>query len=358
LDQKEYDLTVSLHRSPSFLLVGLGSIGKTHLKYILGNSGNIVVIDPNVDVLRYLELQNLTSSIKYFSSFESYQHEESPEIAVIANWGPDHFSTIQKLRKLGVKLLMVEKPLVSKLQDLEELKKAISNGDLKIITNMPISQGPLAMRVQELQLNKKLGKVQTILVSGGAKCLVTNGVHYIGLASKIFQSWPLSVVSSIESHTINPRSIDFVFAEGNSTWQYGNGKNLSVSFSNNSHVQLSINIICEYGKIVIEEDLATVYCISETDHKKIDQPTRTFYAREILETFKPYHYASGLDGMGYLYDRIQSSDPDVWNDFEHGFRATEAVIGMLISSETCSKVELPIRPEIKEKYNSRDWNIS
>lgn len=346
------------HRNPSFILVGLGSIGKTHLKYILGISRSIVVIDPNVEVLRYLEQENLSSRIMYFSSLESYRLEEIPEIAVIANWGPDHFATIQKLVALGVKKLLVEKPLVSKLQDLENLKNAISICDLKVMTNMPISEGPLPMQVQALQLDEKLGKVQTILVSGGAKCLVTNGVHYVGLASKIFQTSPLSVISSIENHSINPRSTDFVFVEGNSNWQYGNGKYLSISFSNNSHVQLSINIICEFGKIVIEDDLATVFCISDADREKIDKPSRTFYAREILETFEPYHFTNGLDGLGYFYERIQSLDPSVWDDFNHGFSSTEAVIGMLISSETRSKVELPIRPKLREEFHSREWNIS
>jgi predicted dehydrogenase len=358
LAQEGYDLTVNLRINPSFVLIGLGSIGKTHLKYILANSCNVVVIDPDPSVMRYLESQNLTSKVESFSSLESYQPKEKPEIAVIANWGPDHFPAIQKLKILGATHLLVEKPLASKLQDLEELKKIHSHGDLKVITNMPISQGPLPKRVQELQMNKKLGKVQTILVAGGAKCLVTNGVHYVGLASKIFQSSPLSVVSSLENHPINPRSASFVFAEGNSNWQYGNGKYLSISFSNNSHVQLSINIICEYGKIIIEEDLATVFCIPETDLEKIDKPTRTFYASEVLETFEPYHYDGGLDGLGYLYERIRSLDPSVWDDFDHGFSSTEAVIGMLISNETSSKVELPIRPEIRKTFDDREWSIS
>ena len=349
---------MTLQRSPSFLLIGLGSIGKTHLRHILGYSGGVSVIDPNSDVFKYLQVQNLTSRVEYFSNFESYKPSESPEIGIVANWGPDHFAAIKDLIKLGVKKLLIEKPLVSKLEDLYELKDLVSDIDVKIISNMPLSQGPLANTVQQLQLNKKLGEVQTILVSGGAKCLVTNGIHYIGLASRIFQSFPVKVLSSIENHPINPRSKGFVFAEGNSHWNYGNGKNLLISFSNNSHVQLTISIIFQFGKMVIEEDLATVFCISEADREKIDKPVRTFYAREILETFEPYHFSNGLDGLGNLYAQIHSSDDGCWKDFEHGFKATEAVIGMLISSETCSKVDLPFAPHIKGKYFCREWNIS
>ena len=344
--------------NPTCLIVGLGSIGKTHLKQILKFAGKIVVVDPNPQTLDYIQAIESPFPIEYYRDIELVSRDEVIEFAVIANWGPDHFSLIQKVKKLGVRHLLVEKPLVSKLDDLEELNKLTLNGELKIITNMPISEGPLASRVLNLQLDKKLGQVQTILVSGGAKCLVTNGIHYIGLASKIFQSHPVSVFSSIENHSINPRSVDFVFAEGNSNWNYGNGKNLSISFSNNSHVQLSISIICEYGKIIIEEDLATVYCISDDDHEKIDKPSRTFYPREILDSFEPYHFPNGLDGLGTLYVQIQNLDEDVWDNFKDGYRATEAIIGMLISSEICSKVDLPIRPGIKERYSSREWNIS
>jgi predicted dehydrogenase len=349
---------MTLQRSPNFLLIGLGSIGKSHLSHILSYSGGVSVIDPNSEVFKYLQVQNLTSRVEYFSNFENYKPSESPEIGIVANWGPDHFAAIKDLIKLGVKKLLIEKPLVSKLEDLYELKDLVSDNDVKIITNMPLSQGPLANTVHGLQLNKNLGDVQTILVSGGAKCLVTNGIHYIGLASKIFQSFPVNVFSSIENHPINPRSKDFVFAEGNSNWNYGNGKNLLISFSNNSHVQLAIEIIFQFGKMVIEEDSATVFCISEADREKIDKPVRTFYAREILETFEPYHFSNGLDGLGNLYAQIYSSDDGCWKDFEHGFKATEAVIGMLISSETFSKVDLPLVPKVKEKYLSREWNIS
>ena len=349
---------MTLQSSPSFLLIGLGSIGKTHLRNILGYSGGVSVIDPNPDVFRYLQEQNLTSRVEYYSNFENYKPTENPEIGIVANWGPDHFSAIKNLIALGVKKLLIEKPLVSKLEDLDELKELVLDSDLKIITNMPLSQGPLVNTVQELQLNKNLGEVQSILISGGAKCLVTNGIHYIGLSSKIFQSFPVNVVSSIQSHPINPRSKDFVFAEGNSFWNYGNGKNLSMTFSNNSHIQITISIIFQFGKMVIEENLATVFCISDTDREKIDKPVRTFYAREILDTFEPYHFPNGLDGLDELYAKIHSSDHGCWEDFEHGYKVTEAVIGMLISSETCSKVDLPLVAKVKEKYHSKEWNIS
>ena len=344
--------------NPTCLIVGLGSIGKTHLKYILKFAGKIVVVDPKPQTLDYIQAIESPVPMEWYRSIELVPKGELIEFAVISNWGPDHFSLIQEVAKLGVKYFLVEKPLVSKLHDLEELKRASLKGELKIITNMPISQGPLASRVLSLQLKGKLGQVQTILVSGGAKCLVTNGIHYIGLASKIFQSHPVNVVSSIENHSINPRSVNYVFAEGNSNWSYGNGKNLSISFSNNSHIQLSISIICKYGKIIIEENLATVFCISEEDHKKIDKPTRTFYPREIIDTFDPYHFLNGLDGLGSLYAQIQFLEEDVWDNSEDGYRATEAIIGMLISSETCSKVDLPLVPKVKEKYLSREWNIS
>jgi predicted dehydrogenase len=349
---------VNSFKSSSFILIGLGSIGKTHSKYILRNSRSVIVIDPNMEVLNYLKREDLSTSVVYFSSLESYRDEEIPEIAVIANWGPDHFSTIQKLVALGVKKMLVEKPLVSKLQDLEYLKKAISIGDLKIITNMPMSMGPLVEKIHKLQLNERLGEVQSITVTGGAKCLVTNGIHYIGLAAKVFKSDPVDVFSHLENSPINPRSKEFLFTEGTSSWYYGNGKNLTISFSNKSHTQLSMIMICEYGKIVIEDHLATVFIISTEKRGEIDKPARTMYPKEVLEEFEPYYFPSGLDGMGEFYSKIDSSDTKIWDDFKHGYMATEAVIGMLISSETKKLVELPLKSEVKGLYSLREWNIS
>lgn len=342
----------------SYVIFGLGSIGKVHLSHILKNFNRAVVIDPDDGVRQYLKECNIDSRVDYFLSLESSQILEAPDIAVISNWGPDHFTTIQKCVDLGIKQIIVEKPLVSKLQDLEVLSNYVSSGKCKVVTNMPISQGPLPKLIQNAQHNEDLGPVQMILVSGGAKCLVTNGIHYVGLAMDIFGTFPENVFSSIASESVNPRSKEFMFVEGTSTWNFGSGKNLSISFTNRSHVQLCIEIFFTYGKMVIEGDKATTYSISGKDKMKIDKPSRTFYASEILGTFNPYRNMEGLDGMGVMYQKIQSEDPEFWNNFAQGSKATEAIIAMLISSEANTKIHLPLKKEIKSHFFTRDWQIS
>ncbi len=341
-----------------FIVVGLGSIGKVHLSKVVSRSEKVIVIDRNLEILNFLKSNPLYKKVVFHAQLESVQEPLESYTGIIANWGPDHFSILEELHRRGVRHFVVEKPLVSKLSDLYSLSQLVKNRALKVITNLPISFGPLPSLVSSYEANEKIGKVKSIVVSGGAKCLVTNGIHYVSLASKIFNSNPESVVSLLDNQPYNPRSQQFLFMGGVSIWEFSEHRHLTVSFSNDSHVQLVITVIHEFGKIVIEGDIGTVYYITENERAKIDKPSRTFYARQVLETFTPYRFEGGSDGMDEIYKALEMSNGPTGDDFEDGFNATEAVIGMLISSEMKALVELPLQSEVKDKYNSREWNIS
>jgi predicted dehydrogenase len=91
------------------LIVGLGSIGKRHLRVARE-------LLPNADI-RVLRHQ-LTNEIPEYSNGCFFDIKEAinflPQIAVIANPAPFHITAAQALSKHGIHLL-VEKPLSSSL---------------------------------------------------------------------------------------------------------------------------------------------------------------------------------------------------------------------------------------------------
>ena len=339
-----------------FLIVGLGSIGSTHLKYVMKTTNKFAIVDPNLESHKLVADPMLEASRECYLNIDDIPPGHSFDIAIISNWGPDHYQSILQLKLRGIKKFIVEKPLVSKLDDLNKLRKMVKNQEIQIVVNMPLSISQLSSKLVELSDNEYLGDIHNVVVTGGAKCLVTNGIHYVGLASKIFQTTPTQVIASINTNPINPRSAKFLFAEGTATWHFSDEKWLSVSFSNNSHLQVCIEIVYTFGRVLIDGDLARVYVIENEKRSKIDKPARTFYAKENILNFNPFYDERGLDGMGNLYDKLHESL--IWEDFEHGAGAAESIIGMLIASKIRKHIKLPLTQEMAAEHQETEWNIS
>ena len=75
------------------ILLGLGSIGKVHLKELIRHFDNILIVDPKAETLDVSSFKTGPSSIKLLSSLSEFEFQFLPKFAVIANWGPDHFES-------------------------------------------------------------------------------------------------------------------------------------------------------------------------------------------------------------------------------------------------------------------------
>ena len=340
----------------SILIIGLGSIGKTHLIFALKNFGEIFIVDPSEQVMRYVHNHVESDRMKYFAKLEALPHGDIFDLTVIANWGPDHASTLRNLLALGNRNYIVEKPLTSRIADLLEMKNFVNNQEVKIACNLTWSYSHFFEKIEEIGKRHELGKVQNILVSGGAKCLVTNGIHYVGLALQIFGESPEEVIALTHNSEINPRSPKLLFLDGSSTWGFSENRYLNISFSNNSHLQLSAVLNYPTARLVIEGNHATLYQISKDVISKMDKPTRTFLATEKTNEFNAFIDNDGNDGTSNIYKNFLNGDG--WDDFKHGEQATEAIFGMLISNQTGTKISLPLNRENITTYQNHEWNIS
>jgi predicted dehydrogenase len=112
------------------LIVGLGSIGRRHLRLIRDQIPNARIFS-----LRHSE-EKLSEEIpgieKSFFKIEDAILEK-PDIAIIANPAPFHISTAKKLAKAGIHLL-VEKPISHNLEGVEDLIEACRLKNIKLMT--------------------------------------------------------------------------------------------------------------------------------------------------------------------------------------------------------------------------------
>lgn len=87
------------------LVVGAGSVGQHHVTRCIRRYGRTVVVEPHAAAKERVKSLHGSDAIVVASIQEASLALPSPEncVAVVANWGPDHFSTVEQLVDLGVR---------------------------------------------------------------------------------------------------------------------------------------------------------------------------------------------------------------------------------------------------------------
>jgi predicted dehydrogenase len=337
------------------VLVGLGSIGKSHLKYLNKHFRTIHIIDTNSNVFKEQKL-DLSKSIKHTSLNQFLDESVVPELSVISNWGPDHFNYFETLEKLGCTKFIIEKPLVSGLEDLEKMKNLKSKKNLDIFMNTPWVYSPIKARLREIQRDFKLGKICNLNVGGGAKCLVTNGIHYLALTIHLLEENPKFVWGKCKSSDINPRSQNFLFLEGTFNFEFGGMKFLNLNFSNSSRIQAQLSIIFENGIGVLDGDNLKIIRNRPIDNIVDESPTKTYYPSEVVFEGNPFIDENGNDGIHKIYENILNLING--DGFDNAYITMKAIFLSLVSNE---KNSMPFNFEdykIESALSAKNWMIS
>ena len=138
------------------LIVGLGSIGKRHLRLARG-------LMPNADI-RVLRHQSNNEEHEYSNgSFNNLDEAVAfkPQIAVIASPASFHVSTSQSLADDGVHLL-VEKPLSSSLSGVARLLETCRDKNLVLLTGYNLRFLPSLQRYRDLLDERIIGNIFSV----------------------------------------------------------------------------------------------------------------------------------------------------------------------------------------------------
>ena len=138
------------------LIVGLGSIGKRHLRII-----RELLPLAEIRVLRHEQGMPVPEGAQgIFSSIEEALHFK-PEVAVLANPAPFHLRIAKPLVELGVHLL-IEKPLSINSNGIEELIKIAQRTGSKVLVGYNLRYLDSLQHFRNLILEKKCGRVLSV----------------------------------------------------------------------------------------------------------------------------------------------------------------------------------------------------
>ena len=131
-----------------FLLIGYGSIGKRHFEKIIPLAETIYIVDP----LKPQENFSDSAKFNWIDNISKVpnQYFLEDDIAIVANWGPDHFSTVKKLIEINCKKIVLEKPMVCSIKELERLSNLVVNANIDLVVNQGWHHSNLASRINNL----------------------------------------------------------------------------------------------------------------------------------------------------------------------------------------------------------------
>ena len=241
------------------LLIGLGSAGKRHLEAASNLGYRVVGVDPkpSYDLNREFKAIELHPELRGLTG-------RNFDYCVIANWGPDHVTTLREVHELGLSSkFVIEKPLCGSFKDLRELQRLVSTNAIEFILSFPRRYGNFMQYVEEATN----GESSSISVWGGAQCVSTIGSHWLDVAIGVF-GYPNSVMANLSSSPINPRSADLDFFEGTASYQFSGGRKLDLSFDNKSWVSATARFLFRNGILEIKE--GSEFFVEELDKDLIE----------------------------------------------------------------------------------------
>ena len=277
-------------------------------------------------------------------------------MAVIATWGPSHAAVFGDLVHRGVRHILCEKPLANSVEAGREMLSVAEKLGVAVGVHHWMRYSSFVSGLNLLAKDLGFGEPYTVSVQGGARGLVTNGIHYIDLASELFGRGPESVVSSAVGERINPRSTELMFYGDTAAWHFGDGREAAICFSNRSSVYGSVVIYYRDALFEVSANFEVVALRRVAEEvRKFPAVTRTGGASEVAFKGTVPGFRSIEESTPLLLDEIESGAVRVFPPVL-ALEAVSACIGALAAGRDGRVVRLPIDPA--SGMGRTSWPIS
>ena len=339
------------------ILVGAGSVGKRHAAVMAARYRQIVVIDVSSSAREWASTElagNVTACPSLSEVRDVLTQFGSNTTAVIANWGPSHFATFKDLVKLGVRRIFCEKPLAVSLKQIDEIRRMCKSEKIALTAGLHLRYRGITEFVRRMTLTELGGLPTTMVVDGGARCLATNGSHWLDLAIHIFGCEPIAVLSSMNSAPINPRSKQLAYWGGTATWQFENDQRLTITYDNQSSVHEEIRLYAPTGVIEINSDFAVRAFQRNLDEVRADP--RVVRVGQVRRDAPIAEYVPDLESvLSQQLDEIDGVRPIQYGS-EQVLTSAAALVSAFESHRWGERVVLPPTADLIDR--SIEWNIS
>jgi len=335
------------------VVVGVGSIGIKHALFLKQYSKNLILVDPILKSTERADKYSEFDKVLKLTSIQNLGLEfKKGDLAVISNWGPDHYKTLISLVSKGLKDFVLEKPCADSLLEIEKIWKVARKHNLRVAVNQGWYYDKLGLKINKIGKKLGLGEVKAIFVSGGARCISTAGSHWISLANQIFMNNPKFIFSSAKNDSINPRSKKLSYYEGVYSFNYANDKRLAICLTNSSSVEGRVEIYWRDAIGILQSEKLRIY--SRGDFPNQIKITKYGPASKLI-------YSEPLNDQKQsflnLYRSFKIFKKDAFfTDLKNHLNVTRSILFALISSETGVRLNFHKKPD--KGFHDRKFKIS
>ena len=339
------------------VIIGYGSIGKKHAHFLEPLCETLILVDPKFQIETEAKEATEFQNVETYNDLNDVPYKFAiDDVIVIANWGPDHLSTLELAVQKGANQIVLEKPCADSLQELDKIWQINIDSDLKLAVNQGWFYTNLGSRINKLSTSLELGEIFAIWISGGARCLSTAGSHWVNLANQIYKSNPIELSGHGVSHKINPRGTHLAYVEGVFSYLYPNNNRLSISLTNSSSIAGEINILWRNAVGTLNEENIVIKNRNKNEVMsaitRYGQPTETLF-----DGLVPFEINNSYTQMQSLYRSFKKLHTNGHSqNLRSHLDSAKAILLSLASAE--SKKTIPFNDLIEPEFYNRKFLIS
>ncbi|HVN73474.1 MAG TPA: Gfo/Idh/MocA family oxidoreductase [Methanoregula sp.] len=337
-----------MHETKRAAIIGFGGMGQRHRSAYKKIGVEVVAVaDLFPEKIRPL-LPEIPADRIYKDYHDLFRQEEIDIVSVVTN-GPTHARISTEASEAGIRSIMCEKPMATRLADAERLAAACTKNGTRLAVNHIRRWSSNYRRLRDLIAAGTIGDLRHLYFSCGSTGLGNFAIHFFDTARFLTGSEPEWVSGFIDrTGTPNPRGKQYVDPGGYGIIRFRNGARFYVDTSEDTGVQYSFQLVGTYGRVIIDE-LNDSWSIRTRNPETRKLPLTRYGADTEAVPFASDAKFDIVDltskGLAELL-----SDAPVSSTGDDGIRSLEMVMGFHASEERGNvKVPFPLAGKDRER---------
>jgi predicted dehydrogenase len=212
--------------------------------------------------------------VRAYAEVDRMLTEEQLDLASVVT--PDHLHASMVVRAVGAGIPMIfcEKPLATSIDDADEMLRRIAAAGTTVIVNHTWRWRPEVMEAHAIIASGQLGPLSQIVIEAGGPraMLFRNLSHFLDLAVYLADDDPSWVIAELEAGS-EDYGLTYT-GGGGADPSLDPGANVYVAFEGGSRAfvtglkssvqDVSVHVLCEHGRVVIDTLGARIVSVART----------------------------------------------------------------------------------------------
>lgn len=276
----------------------------THASALANNPHVILIAGSSRDQGRRKRFSEKFPEVRTYSEWLQLLKKENPDIVSIATHTPYHVEIGIACAQSGVKAIMCEKPIATKLSDADRLIDICRKNKVIIAINHSRRWHPLWRKCAQVLESGAIGEIYTCYVQWPTGRLGNVGTHFFDALRMLLNSDPIAVSGKLDS-LVYPdcRGSQYKDPGGWGIIQFSNGTKAFVNAPQTAKLPLMMKFVGSDGQLMIFNHRALIeYWDGKTQDITVFSNGRTSLDRAIDDIVNCLLYGSkpvctGTDGL-------------------------------------------------------------